>query len=53
MMIYFMVNDLGYSACERGRYPAPLCARLDVFAESIRAGLESAGLSFALLDVLS
>ena len=41
MMIYFMVNDLGYSACERGRYPAPLSARLDVFAESIRAAVAS------------
>lgn len=41
MMIYFMVNDLGYSAQERGVYPAPLSKRLDEFAETINAALRS------------
>jgi len=41
MMIYFMVNDLGYSAKERGRYPGPLSERLDAFAERIHAALVS------------
>lgn len=39
MMIYFMVNDLGYSAQLRGRYPAPLSDRLDVFAGDIGAAM--------------
>lgn len=41
LMIYFMVNDLGYSAAEGGRYPGPLCARLDRFAECIHAACAS------------
>ena len=41
MMIYFMVNDLAYSAKEGGRYPAPLSRRLDEFAEHIHAALAS------------
>ena len=35
MMIYFMVNDLGYSAQDAGAYPAPLSERLDEFADQI------------------
>ena len=41
MMIYFMVNDLGYSAQEAGQYPKPLSDRLDEFALRIRAAVES------------
>ena len=41
MMIYFMVNDLGYSAREGGRYPKPLSDRLDRFAERINSALTS------------
>ncbi|MEM9138303.1 MAG: hypothetical protein AAGB15_00605 [Pseudomonadota bacterium] len=41
MMIYFMVNDLGYSAKDWGSYPKPLSDRLDVFAERIQAALAS------------
>lgn len=41
MMIYFMVNDLGYSAKEWGRYPGPLSDRLDAFAERIQDALAS------------
>ncbi|MEM6661566.1 MAG: hypothetical protein AAF666_05235, partial [Pseudomonadota bacterium] len=41
MMIYFMVNDLGYSAKEAGKYPDPLSERLDEFADSIGAALKS------------
>lgn len=40
MMIYFMVNDLGYSAQQGGRYPGPLSARLDEFAARIRVAVE-------------
>ena len=41
MMIYFMVNDLGYSAQLGGAYPEPLCKRLDDFAARIREELSS------------
>jgi len=41
MMIYFMVNDLAYSAQEGGRYPKPLSDRLDEFAERIQEALGS------------
>lgn len=41
MMIYFMVNDLAYSAKEGGRYPEPLCRRLDEFADRIGEALDS------------
>ena len=41
MMIYFMVNDLGYSAYEGGKYPDPLCKRLDQFADRIHDALQS------------
>ena len=41
MMIYFMVNDLGYSARERGRYPGPLSDRLDEFADRINDAIKS------------
>lgn len=41
MMIYFMVNDLGYSAREAGRYPKPLSDRLDVFAKQIDVAVSS------------
>ncbi|MEM7190507.1 MAG: hypothetical protein AAF439_12920 [Pseudomonadota bacterium] len=41
MMIYFMVNDLGYSAKEGGRYPEPLSKRLDEFADAIQEALAS------------
>ena len=41
MMIYFMVNDLGYSAREWGRYPQPLSDRLDRFADRISAAVRS------------
>ena len=41
MMIYFMVNDLGYSAHQGGKYPEPLCNRLDEFAERIHDALTS------------
>ncbi|MEM7423671.1 MAG: hypothetical protein AAF334_08090, partial [Pseudomonadota bacterium] len=41
LMIYFMVNDLGYSAQEGGKYPAPLSVRLDAFADRIREAVES------------
>ncbi len=41
MMIYFMVNDLGYSARDKGRYPQPLSDRLDLFADRINAALNS------------
>ena len=41
MMIYFMVNDLGYSAHQGGKYPEPLCNRLDEFAERIHAAMTS------------
>ncbi len=41
MMIYFMVNDLAYSAKEGGRYPKPLCNRLDAFADRIADALDS------------
>ncbi len=41
MMIYFMVNDLGYSAREAGRYPKPLSDRLDRFSERISEALQS------------
>lgn len=41
MMIYFMVNDLGYSAQLGGAYPRPLCARLNEFADRIRAEVAS------------
>lgn len=41
MMIYFMVNDLGYSAQLGGAYPGPLSARLDEFAARIRAEVAS------------
>jgi hypothetical protein len=41
MMIYFMVNDLGYSAREAGRYPDPLSRRLDEFAERIAETMHS------------
>ncbi len=35
LMIYFMVNDLGYTAAGNGRYPEVLCDRLDHFAARI------------------
>ncbi|MEL6478197.1 MAG: hypothetical protein AAFR17_12795 [Pseudomonadota bacterium] len=35
MMVYFMVNDLGYTAVAGGAYPAPVSARLDQFASRI------------------
>lgn len=41
MMIYFMVNDLGYSAQDAGAYPQPLSQRLDEFADQIGEALES------------
>ena len=41
MMIYFMVNDLGYSAQQAGEYPGPLSDRLDTFAEDIAAAIKS------------
>lgn len=41
MMIYFMVNDLGYSAQDAGAYPEPLSNRLDEFADQIGAALKS------------
>ena len=41
MMIYFMVNDLGYSAKEWGQYPQPLSDRLDLFADRIQDALDS------------
>lgn len=41
MMIYFMVNDLGYSAKEAGKYPGPLSDRLDKFADRIQDALDS------------
>lgn len=43
MMIYFMVNDLGYSAQEAGRYPEPLSRRLDEFADRIAAEMHGVG----------
>ncbi|MEM7212425.1 MAG: hypothetical protein AAF479_11120 [Pseudomonadota bacterium] len=41
MMIYFMVNDLGYSAQDGGAYPGPLSQRLDEFADQIGDALSS------------
>ncbi len=41
MMIYFMVNDLGYSAKDGGAYPEPLSRRLDEFCERIAAAVET------------
>ncbi len=41
MMIYFMVNDLGYSAQDAGAYPEPLSDRLDSFADQIGEALAS------------
>ena len=41
LMIYFMVNDLGYSAQEAGKYPQALDERLDEFAARIRDELTS------------
>ena len=41
MMIYFMVNDLGYSAQDAGAYPGPLSQRLDEFADQIGDALSS------------
>ncbi|MBY8977273.1 hypothetical protein KHP62_15765 [Rhodobacteraceae bacterium NNCM2] len=43
MMVYFMVNDLGYTAVEGGRYPAPVDARLDEFADAILTALNDPG----------
>ena len=43
MMIYFMVNDLAYSAQEGGRYPKPLCERLDAFADRIAMAMREVG----------
>lgn len=40
-MVYFMVNDLAYSAQHGGRYPEPLSRRLDAFAARIDAELTS------------
>ncbi|MEM7686079.1 MAG: hypothetical protein AAF293_14725 [Pseudomonadota bacterium] len=40
MMIYFMVNDLGYSAQDAGAYPEALSQRLDEFAEQIAEALD-------------
>ncbi|MEM7508965.1 MAG: hypothetical protein AAF415_19745 [Pseudomonadota bacterium] len=39
MMVYFMVNDLGYTAVAGGEYPAPVSQRLDRFAEVIAAAM--------------
>ena len=41
LLIYFMVNDLAYSAQDAGAYPAPLSDRLDVFADQIDKALHS------------
>lgn len=41
LMIYFMVNDLGYSAQGAGAYPEPLSDRLDEFADQIGGALAS------------
>ncbi|MEM9060100.1 MAG: hypothetical protein AAGD13_06520 [Pseudomonadota bacterium] len=41
MMIYFMVNDLGYSAQDAGAYPEALSRRLDEFADQISEALTS------------
>ena len=39
MMIYFMVNDLGYAAQASGAYPEALSERLDSFADQIGEAL--------------
>lgn len=40
MMVYFMVNDLGYTAVAGGAYPPQIDARLDAFATAIRYALD-------------
>ena len=39
MMVYFMVNDLGYTAVAGGEYPAPVSNRLDIFAATIASAM--------------
>lgn len=41
MMVYFMVNDLGYTAVRGGAYPDPVDERLDDFAEVIAGAMAS------------
>ncbi|MEM7178168.1 MAG: hypothetical protein AAGD47_01440 [Pseudomonadota bacterium] len=43
MMVYFMVNDLGYSAVAGGAYPPQIDARLDTFARAIKEARDDPG----------